>query len=731
MNREWVDLNKIKVLVLLAVLAITMVLGCGCGKDSYYYEQGEPDESELKIRGTVKSENGSMYTLFEDNSIKKYDSTGVLENEIKLDIPEETKRFINGMGVDDEENIYVDAYEIGPQIGNEEKKHNIWKFDKNGKKEEEVPVSDNDSIGFPMGGFNQIYATQENGFMYVNDNTLLIETDSTGKQIGTIIKNKVLDYVKVGDCIYAAIEENDETFLIKKELGKNDYDFKVETDNEVVYAKIDYDKNKNEIVYLSSQLELKSYDEKGNKVKSLGNSIDFPIFLNNLEILSLAIGENEDIVLTCMIISKEQAEFANVTLVKKEGSKPGSGKKLVSVGANSEDEKLALKILATEFMKENPEVIIEVNNYNYTKETSSDYLKKINTEMMSGEGDDLIPTQYLPMSKFMKNGVFQELNEYMDGNESSQYYENVLDGFKYDGKYYALPYSFTISGLVVDKNSLKQYKLEMDQETFTRNDFINMMRELKSNRDNPCLAKMEKAGLIKALFLPEMQNWINYKDNTTNFNDATFDNLIEDVETIANGELMSKDMDMLDAKKSGRETELVFEVAPVIELYGFESVTEMKNYRDDFKICPVPLEQSLGEYAFNANGYGLNRMSENKDIAWKFMKYISQKFGLDGYYYSFNPVIEINEGVIDKLKDMEKKPFVFISDDLVLYNHPIGKETGEELKRILENAKISINLDPQIELIITEAFEKYSNGEISKEKLKNDLDSKIQTYLKE
>lgn len=505
-------------------------------------------------------------------------------------------------------------------------------------------------------------------------------------------------------------------------------------DDSAYYAKLDYDKNNKEILYVSSRLELEVYDEQGNKTKELGKGVDFPLFLQNIEILKMLINENGDILINCRIDGQKDATFAMVTLAKKEGEKEASNKKVVNVGANNEDEMLSLKALATEFMKENPEVIIQVNNYNYTKATASDYLKKINTEMMSGEGDDLLPTEHLPMNKFMKNGILEELNEYMDKDSSikkEQYYKNILDSFKYDNKYYAWPYAFKISGLIVDEDLVQQKSLNINDSNFNRKDFVKVMQDIKANSNTSSLAKLDKTDLMKILFYPQMQNWINYKNNTTNFNDASFDNFIDDIETIVVEDLISKEMSFMDAKLNLREDELVFELLPDITPLGFNGVADIYNYKDNFSIYAVPGLENSSKYAFGAYGFGLSSTSKNKEEAWKFMKYVSENYGLDGSSDAFNPNIKINEDMIDKATKAEKRPTVYLTADVILYNYPIDEKTGEQLKEIMKKAEINTTLDPQIEAIISDSFEKYTKGELNKEELKNNLDSKIQTYLKE
>ncbi len=715
------------------IFIMVVISGCGSG-NSYHYEQQEVKNSKSKIYGMAKDTNGFIYTVDRDNNIQKYNSTGALENEFKLDIPDELKMTIKGMGIDSENKIYADIYEIGPDTGNGKKIHSIWKFDENGKKEGEVSVKENDTIGYSQAGFNSIYLTDDKGYMYVNDNTLLIETDSNGKQKDTIIQNKVFDYVKVDNFIYAIVEEDGTTFLVKKDLGKSDYEFRVKVDDSAYYAKLDYDKNNKEILYVSSRLELEVYDEQGNKTKELGKGVDFPLFLQNIEILKMLINENGDILINCRIDGQKDATFAMVTLAKKEGEKEASNKKVVNVGANNEDEMLSLKALATEFMKENPEVIIQVNNYNYTKATASDYLKKINTEMMSGEGDDLLPTEHLPMNKFMKNGILEELNEYMDKDSSikkEQYYKNILDSFKYDNKYYAWPYAFKISGLIVDEDLVQQKSLNINDSNFNRKDFVKVMQDIKANSNTSSLAKLDKTDLMKILFYPQMQNWINYKNNTTNFNDASFDNFIDDIETIVVEDLISKEMSFMDAKLNLREDELVFELLSDITPLGFNGVADIYNYKDNFSIYAVPGLENSSKYAFGAYGFGLSSTSKNKEEAWKFMKYVSENYGLDGSSDAFNPNIKINEDMIDKATKAEKRPTVYLTADVILYNYPIDEKTGEQLKEIMKKAEINTTLDPQIEAIISDSFEKYTKGELNKEELKNNLDSKIQTYLKE
>lgn len=90
----------------------------------------------------------------------------------------------------------------------------------------------------------------------------------------------------------------------------------------------------------------------------------------------------------------------------------------------------------------NPEVYIkyEVGMSKGNSVTRDDALKKLNTEIMAGQGPDILILDNMPMDSYIEKGMLLDLNEYLeDMEEENRPYANIVNAFKQEGKVYTIP----------------------------------------------------------------------------------------------------------------------------------------------------------------------------------------------------------------------------------------------------------------------------------------------------
>ena len=92
---------------------------------------------------------------------------------------------------------------------------------------------------------------------------------------------------------------------------------------------------------------------------------------------------------------------------------------------------------------------------------------KIQTEMMSGTGPDLIFTRQSAMfsdiNKVIASGAFGAWDAYESDLDSNRYYTKMLDGvYSPDGKHYLLPLNVSMQYVVTSKTNLQKYGLPVE-----------------------------------------------------------------------------------------------------------------------------------------------------------------------------------------------------------------------------------------------------------------------------
>lgn len=88
-----------------------------------------------------------------------------------------------------------------------------------------------------------------------------------------------------------------------------------------------------------------------------------------------------------------------------------------------------------------------------------DYINKINTALMSGEGADILAMDVLPIHKYADGGQLLNLAPYMEADpefSSSDYRENILDAIEYKGGTWFLPMDYTFDYYAYDSTLLAE-----------------------------------------------------------------------------------------------------------------------------------------------------------------------------------------------------------------------------------------------------------------------------------
>ena len=88
--------------------------------------------------------------------------------------------------------------------------------------------------------------------------------------------------------------------------------------------------------------------------------------------------------------------------------------------------------------------------------TREDAIKKLNTEIMAGEGPDLIVVDGLPFDSYVDKGMLLDLTDYLAQYSSVEpLFDNVIEAMKRDGKAYAAPATIAVPYIVSGGDGLE------------------------------------------------------------------------------------------------------------------------------------------------------------------------------------------------------------------------------------------------------------------------------------
>lgn len=127
---------------------------------------------------------------------------------------------------------------------------------------------------------------------------------------------------------------------------------------------------------------------------------------------------------------------------------PAVPEKELTVYSLREDEDLRQAVSLYQSKHPDTYVSYEVGMEEGGSVTREDAVKKLNTEIMAGNGPDLIVLDDLPFQSYVSKGLLLDLTDYLaQYSAQEQLFDNVIDALKVDGKAYVAPATFGVPRL--------------------------------------------------------------------------------------------------------------------------------------------------------------------------------------------------------------------------------------------------------------------------------------------
>lgn len=117
----------------------------------------------------------------------------------------------------------------------------------------------------------------------------------------------------------------------------------------------------------------------------------------------------------------------------------------------------AIKKLISDFQSSHPDVLVnyEVGMEDSNAKDTADVINILNTEIMAGNGPDILFLNGLPWESYQEKGILMDLGGSLaSAMEKDKVFENLFDAYKTEGRQYAIPISFSISLLAGEKSQI-------------------------------------------------------------------------------------------------------------------------------------------------------------------------------------------------------------------------------------------------------------------------------------
>lgn len=335
-------------------------------------------------------------------------------------------------------------------------------------------------------------------------------------------------------------------------------------------------------------------------------------------------------------VSMKAGSSGNATAISFPGSKADHISRLALVDVSAVPEKKTLTVAGlTEngavraaidaFQKAHPEYLVNLKTYgnqiaglkpasgNTSRDTGlTSLIQKFNTDIISGNTADIYILDNLPYYKYINKGILADLGEMMDADnmDLSQYYSNIFDACRVDGKLYTLPTGFSYNMLVGKTANMPA------SETPSVEDFFRAVDSLPAGV--AALPKDDPTKVFTDFMRNDYSYFVDQAARKAKFNSSEFLNLLERFKTMIDSKTSSKGEEEQAPYEQVGDGVLAF---TNVSIHGMQEMQAVQAFvGDDAKFTNMP-SVDPASYDFQAQGiYGINASSPNKQMAWEFLK---------------------------------------------------------------------------------------------------------------
>jgi len=391
-----------------------------------------------------------------------------------------------------------------------------------------------------------------------------------------------------------------------------------------------------------------------------------------------------------------------------------------------------LKTIAQKYEQDNPNIKIFFSSS--TDDTQ--YLKKIETSLMSGTADDILIMGQVDYYNFAKNNLLVDFYELMRSDSSfseDDYFTNTFESLEYNGGLYVFPLNLAFSMVGVNRHiSDELLDTYMKYDKVYYRGLLNMLNRFNS----------EGRYYLEPNFSPfnmltnEWNSFVDREKAICDFNNQRFIDLLKDsLEATPPVKNSSGNWYHITSRSSsGFDLEYETEISKQYMFYmAFNSNLQYIIPQQEEKVYThfLPLTTEDGKLIVSSTKLAMSGNSNHKEAAWEFIKY-----AIDAKEeYGFDTLMSIKKSIIQKTYSEEIRrildqatstegDIVFITDKE--YAHDVAIEKIMNIAAMpLSYQKTDINND------FMKILEPFRLGIMTAEQIASDLQSKTELQLKE
>lgn len=375
-----------------------------------------------------------------------------------------------------------------------------------------------------------------------------------------------------------------------------------------------YDLNSNEFSYVM---------EQGDYYKLINSKQE-----NNLSsevgiLSSFVVDDSNDSVILCIMNpTKKQSKLYKCEWGVWEEEKQVSKDKLRIYSLKDNP---FVRQVASLFQEKHPEleVSLEVGYTGEDSVTLSDAIRTLNTQLMAGEGPDILVLDGLPADSYAEKGILEDVTEIVEPEKDRIFY-NIISAYNRGESVYKVPTTFSIPVILGDEEVMAAKNSEDLFETL----------EEKSNTGIPIVTTRNFSGFAGGLFITSDILGETVDEEKLAEYYRSLDRIAR--QSFPDGERQEMDAGHKLTYWTEHYPNISFE--PELDLYfdeaqvGIDIISVCETYMQILTLCKEKgmsyqyLNREKGNYFIVKNALGINQTGKNADRAKRFLEfYLSEE----------------------------------------------------------------------------------------------------------
>lgn len=403
---------------------------------------------------------------------------------------------------------------------------------------------------------------------------------------------------------------------------------------------------------------------------------------------------------------------------------------LAAFGGNSE-----LSSQVDLFNQSSEDYRIEIKKYERSGLAEEDGLARLQREIMSGEGPDIIDFGAQYTASDIVGGYTENLLPYLEANDEKieeKYFHNILEAFYYKEALYALPTCFTLQTFAGSSKELG------DREHWNIREMMYCYAE--KAQDMLLYPGQTKKDVLGTILTGSMAYYIDWEKGTCSFDGEQFQNVLAFANTFPENLEITDDFSVKQTFFEGGALLLPLQLNNIFDICHGEFIFG----EEEITYIGFPMEGECGTVIKPAGPMlAISVNSRYKEASWEFIsRFLEEEYQselTDGFSLCRSVLAEklSQAQEIQYTTDSEGNQIPVAKDKITfegeepVYIYSVTEEQADNLMELIEKASICVANDYQLYSLLWEEADSYFTGSKSLEETAKVMQSRASIYISE